>query len=335
MTRVMGVQDIRQLIEKVGIKNFFLKLVDQIRSDYQRFDEFDKHPRFATHLVDGVIELMPISDQQFYSFKYVNGHPNNPKSNLQSVVGIGQLSSIENGYPLLVSEMTVLTAMRTAATSALASQYLASKKDDSFGIIGTGAQGEFQVLAHQFLLGTREVHYFDTDPKAMEKFKENLKPHHVRLSPCKDARSVVENSSIITTATAQRGHHKIIEKEWLRKGQHINKIGGDCPGKTELDPEILSNAKIVVEFLEQTKIEGEIQQGNARVYATLEELVSKKKPGRESEEEITLFDSVGFAIEDYSILRLVHELSQGYRIGQEIDLIPKLSNPKDLFRVLR
>lgn len=332
--RVLTVENIRELIHKMTLKNFTLELITQIKSDYTRWAEFEKSPRHAIYVADGVIELMPIADKEYYAFKYVNGHPNNPKNKKQTVVATGQLSSVENGYPILFSEMTVLTAIRTAATAALASQYLVRKDAKTFGIIGTGAQSEFQTLAHHFALGFEEIFYFDLDPSAMEKFAKNLEPYHLKLIPCKDGRSVVEKSDLITTATAQKGHKKVLESSWIQKGCHINGIGGDSPDKTELDPEILKTSKIVVELLEQSKIEGEIQQYPGEIYAELWELVGGQKKGREKEDEITLFDSVGFAIEDYSTLRLVQRLAEEYNIGHQLGMIPETPDPKNLFGVI-
>ena len=334
MIRVMTVKEIALLVKKVSLKTFFLKLIDQLISDYQRWDEFEKCPRHATHVPGGVIELMPIADRQFYAFKYVNGHPNNPKENKLTVAATGQLSSVKNGYPLMISEMTLLTALRTAATSAMASRYLAKKNAKTFGIIGTGAQSEFQTLAHFFALGIDEIYYFDLDGKAAQKFEGNLRPYPLKLHRCASGKAVVEKSDIITTATAKKGHQKVIEASWIKEGVHINKIGGDCPGKTELDSALLPKCKIVVELLEQTKIEGEIQQSDTKIYAELWELAKKVKPGRTSNEEITLFDSVGFALEDYSVLRLIHQLAEEHNVGHLLDLIPEISDPKNLFGAL-
>jgi Predicted ornithine cyclodeaminase, mu-crystallin homolog len=333
--RVITVEDMKHLLHKVSLKTFMLKLIDQLESDYSRWNEFQKSPRHAIHYPHGVIELMPISDKKYYSFKYVNGHPKNPLQGHQTVVATGQFSDVASGYPILISEMTLLTAIRTAATSALASKYLAHRGAKTFGIIGTGAQSEFQTLAHYFALGIEEIFYFDIDPHAMEKFAKNLKSFDLKLHPCKDGRSVVEKSEIITSATAAAGHLKIISADWVKKGTHVNGIGGDSPGKTELDISLLERSKVVVELIEQTKIEGEIQQMKKNhVYAELWEIICKKKPGRESEQEITLFDSVGFALEDYSALRLVNDLAEEYKMGHMLDLIPHPKDPKNLFGVI-
>lgn len=336
MLRVITIGDLRNVVDKVGIESFFLQLIDRIEKDYIRWNEFDKSPRHACYYPDGVIELMPISDKDYYSFKYVNGHPENPKKGKLTVVAVGLLAKAAIGYPILISEMTLLTALRTASTSALASKYLARKNSKSFGIIGNGAQSEFQTLAHVFGLGVKEIHYFDTDALAMDKFAHNLRPYNLKMHPCKNSQEVVVASDIVTSATAAKGHAKIICEEWVKKGTHINGIGGDSPGKTELEASLTAKCKMVVEQLEQTKIEGEVQQvEHAHIYAELWEIATGKKRGRETDEEITLFDSVGFALEDYSALRLIHELAEKHNIGHMLDIIPDtLKNPKNLFSLL-
>ncbi|MCX7125995.1 MAG: ornithine cyclodeaminase [Gammaproteobacteria bacterium] len=331
MVKVITVSDIRKLINQIGIEHFFRELINSLEKEFSRWDRFDKSPRHAVHTHDGVIELMPIADDELYSFKYVNGHPNNAKQNKSTVVAVGLLSDVNNGYPLLLSEMTLLTALRTAATSALAAKYLAKKESRIIGIVGTGAQSEFQILAFKALFNIEAVKYFDIDPMAMKKFAANLKDQNFKLIACANAKEVIENCDIITTATAAKGHAQILMNEWVHAGVHINGIGGDCPGKTELDKAILPRAKIVVEYFPQSKIEGEIQQDDVEVYAELWELTSGKKIGRESDAEITLFDSVGFALEDFVILKLVRELSIKNNIGTEMDLIPDADDPKNLY----
>ena len=334
--RVLPVEDIRELIKKVGLKEFMLKLLDQLEKDYSRWDEFYKTPRHASYYPQGVIELMPITDKNYYAFKLVNGHPDNPKVHKLTVIATGMLAVASTGYPILISEMTILTAIRTGVTSAMASKYLVKKNVKNFGIIGTGAQSEFQAIAHHYILGVKEIYYFDIDPHAMEKFAANLKPLGLNLHPCKDAKSVVEKCDIVTTATAENGYHKVILESWVKPGTHINAIGGDSPGKTELDPALVRKCKIYVENFEQTKVEGEIQLLKPpKIFAELWELVTKKKEGRKTDEEITLYDSVGFAIEDYSILRLIYALSEEYKLGHLMGMIPDAKDPKDLFSFLK
>lgn len=334
MVRIVTVSDVQKIIQKIGIEKFYQDFIGALEKEYSRWNVFHKSPRHAIHVDQGVMEVMPICDDQFYSFKFVNGHPNNTTEKKLTVAALGLLAEIKNGYPLLISEMTLLTALRTSSTSALAAKYLARKNSKTAGIIGTGAQSEFQIMAQKALFDIQTINYFDIDKNAMEKFAHNIKKYKLNLVPCDNAQNVIENTDIITTATATKSQTQILNSEWVHAGLHINSIGGDCPGKTELDKNILSKTKIVVEYLPQSKVEGEIQQADAHIYAELWELVTGIKKGRENDAEITLFDSVGFAIEDFAILKFIYELSLKNNIGTDMKLIPDLENPKDLFSLI-
>lgn len=335
MVRIVTVDDMKSLIRKVTIEKFFEHLVDKMRDCFNRWPEFHKIPRSVSHFDYGVIELMPIWGKDYYSVKYINGHPLNPQQNKQTVVGIGMLADIATGYPVLISEMTLLTALRTAATSALASELIARKNSKTMALIGTGAQAEFQVLAHKAVLGIQKIKYFDLDAAAMEKFAANLAGYPIELEACHDVQSAIDGADIITTATAAKKQAHILKDAWIKPGVAINALGGDCRGKTELDPKILHRSKIVVEFIDQTQEEGEIQNYNAdEIYAELWELTSGKKPGRTSDDEIMVFDSVGFALEDYAALRLVSNLAEDFHIGHMLDMVPDCKDPKNLFGLL-
>lgn len=334
MIKIITINDIQKLIAQQGIIPFFQSLIHAVENEYKRWQHFQKSPRHAVHVDKGVIELMPTCDEELYSFKFVNGHPNNTAEKKLTVVAVGMLADVKTGYPLMISEMTLLTALRTAATSAVAAKHLARKNVKHIGIIGTGAQSEFQVMAQHALFTVETVKYFDVDPNAMKKFHTNLEGQSFTLIPCDDAKQVVQNVDMITTATASKKQSKVLSVSDIKPGLHINGIGGDCPGKTELDKDILSHTKIVVEFLPQSKVEGEIQQSHAEIYAELWEVVTGQKKGRDSDSEITLFDSVGFAIEDFAILKFIYALSEKNHVGVESDLIPTLDDPKNLFGLL-
>jgi ornithine cyclodeaminase len=337
--KVITVSDIAKLVKQHGFNQFILDLVKYIKDDFARWDEFDKSPRHAIHLSDGVIELMPIADKKYYTFKYVNGHPKNPISGKQTVVATGQLSDVANGYPLMFSEMTILTGFRTAATAIIATELLARQNSKTIALIGTGAQSEFQVLAHKLVRDITTVKYYDTDSDAMQKFAHNMQDSGLRLIACKNAEEAVRDSDIIIVCTACKDHVDVILDEWIKPGVHINGLGGDCPGKTELELPILFRSKVVVEYTPQSLIEGEIQRlspdmASEVVYGELWELIVCKKPGRQNMDEITVFDSVGFALEDYSVLRLVYDLANKYDMEQELDLVPQLDDPKNLISIL-
>ncbi|MGZ8911162.1 MAG: ornithine cyclodeaminase, partial [Methylococcaceae bacterium] len=299
--KILTVTDIRELLQIIGLESFFKRVTTALEEDFGRWREFSLSPRHGTYYPDGVIELMPCADQRLYAFKYVSDYPGNPLKAKLTVAAIGLLSDAINGYPLMISEMTLLTAFRTAATGVLAAKYLAREDAKSLAIIGTGAQSEFQALAFAGFFQLEEVRFFDTDPQAMVKFSRNLSGQKFRLVPCSSIIEAVRDADIVVTATAAKKRQFLFEFEDISSGAHIHSMGGDCPGKTELSAEFLNHVKVIVEYTPQTLAEGEVQQCEANlVYAELWELVGKYKPGRQNNQEITLFDSVGFALEDYS-----------------------------------
>ncbi len=332
--RLITIDDIKKIIDHFGIESFLIQVIEALRADFSRWPEFNKSPRHAIHYPQGVMELMPCSDNNFYSFKFVNGHPSNTAKGRLCVTALGMLAEVENGYPLMLSEMTLLTAIRTAATTALAAKYLARPNSHHLALIGTGAQAEFQFLAIQTVLPINTVSYFDPDTSAMNKFYKNLH-HKADLHPCPSIELAIKNADMIITATAQKKQNCLFEKTDIMPGTHINAMGGDCSGKTEFSVQLLKACKIVVEYLPQSQDEGEIQNlPGTEIHAELWRLITGEKTGRSNDEEITLFDSVGFALEDFSILRLVYNLSESLNIGQQVNLIPTPANPKDLYGVL-
>lgn len=338
--KIITVQSLTEIIKKHGFDNFLKDLMQALKRDYTRWDSFTKIPRPAMQISGGVLELMPICDnEKYYTFKYVNCHPKNPLVKKMTVVATGQLSEISTGYPLMFSEMTLLTAFRTAAESALATDLMAREDSHVLAMIGTGAQSEFQVKALQLVRNISEVRYFDIDNKAMDKFENNMKDSNLHLTRCKSAEEAVEGADIITVVTACRANVDVIKNDWVKAGVHINALGGDTVDKTELELDILYRSKIVVEYFEQSYIEGEIQRLSRKeaekMVISLHELVTGKKRGRNNSKEITLFDSVSIGLEDYAALRLTYELAQIYGVGEEKNFIPTMQDPKDLFSLIQ
>ena len=146
----------------------------------------------------------------------------------------------------------------------------------------------------------------------------------------------MEGAQIITTCTADKQYATILTDNMIGSGVHINAIGGDCPGKTELHPDILRRSEIFVEYPEQTRIEGEIQQ-LPQDYPVKElwRVITGREVGRDNARQITLFDSVGFAIEDFSALRYVRDKVAGSDFYEELDLLADPDDPRDLFGMLR
>jgi ornithine cyclodeaminase len=339
MVDYIGIEDIRRLVQALGAGEFIARLAQEIEDDYRRWDEFEKCPRLANHSPVGVIELMPITDGRQYTFKYVNGHPQNTARGLLTVTAFGVLADVDTGYPLLLSELTVTTALRTAAMSALAARWMARDDSRVMALIGNGSQGEFQAIGFRRLLGIEELRLFDVDPRATAKLERNLasipEMSGVKVTRASSASDACRGADIVTTVTADKRNAIILTPPMVRRGMHLNAVGGDCPGKTELHRDILlqSGARVVVEYEPQSRIEGEIQQlENDFPVIEFAEVVRGNTPGRGGRDEVTIFDSVGFALEDYSALRFLHSLLLEERSGRrQIDLVPDLEDPKDLY----
>jgi ornithine cyclodeaminase len=327
--------DVALLVQQRGVRRVLREMTEAIEEDFLRWNEFDKSPRVANHSPDGVIELMPVSDATRYAFKYVNGHPKNSLRNLPTVMAFGVLADVDTGMPLLLSEMTLTTALRTAATSAMAARALARKNSKTMAIIGNGAQSEFQALAFAEMLGIETFRVFDTDTAATQKLIANLKIMGLAAIACASIREAVKGADIVTTVTADKTNATIITPDMLGPGMHINGVGGDCPGKTEIHADVLRAAKVFVEYEPQTRIEGDLQQMPANFAVTeLWNVLSGNAIGRSSNEDVTFFDSVGFAIEDYSALRYLYEQATHAGNHEELPLIPLLADPKNLFGLL-
>ena len=339
-TLFLSPQDVAGIVSRQGLVKTLQGMAACIEQDFLRWQSFDKSARLASHSADGVIELMPIADAHIYTFKYVNGHPKNTAQGLSTVMAFGVLADVATGVPLLISELTLTTALRTAATSAVAARALARPDSRVMALIGNGAQSEFQALAFHHLLGIEEIHLYDIDAEATVKLMRNLQANPdtagLRLRVCGSPAQAVRDADIVTTVTADKTNATIITADMLKPGTHLNAVGGDCPGKTGIHPDLLLAAKVFVEYEPQTRIEGDLQQ-MAPDFAVTElwQVLSGEKAGRDSAAQITVFDSVGFALEDFSALRYLHETAQLLAIGSSIPLIPRLDDPKNLYQLVR
>ncbi|MFD2845138.1 ornithine cyclodeaminase [Paracoccus cavernae] len=331
----VSVEMMMKLLLERGIEETVIELAAYVEEDFRRWPLFDKTPRVAAHSPEGVIELMPTSDGRSYGFKYVNGHPKNFRAGRQTVTAFGVLSDVDTGYPVLLTEMTILTALRTAATSAVVAKYLAPKGARTMAMIGNGAQSEFQCLAFKAICGIDTVRLYDIDPQATAKAAANLAGKGLTVVACSSGQEAIEGAQIITTCTADKQYATILTDNMVGAGIHINAIGGDCPGKTELHKDILTRSDIFVEFPPQTRIEGEIQQlPEDHPVTEIWQVMTGEAQGRTSEKQITLFDSVGFATEDFSALRYLKDRIAGRKDLQLLDMLADPDDPRDLFGMI-
>jgi ornithine cyclodeaminase len=331
-SRFLGSEAVARLVRHIGLAACIAEVADGIEAHFRRFPEFDKTPRVASHSRVGVIELMPVADAARYAFKYVNGHPANTRAGLPTVMAFGVLADVATGAPRLVAEMSVLTAIRTAAMSALAARHLARPGARTMALIGNGAQAEFQAIAFRDGLGVRTLRLFDTDPAATSKLVRNLAGAGLELVRCASVAEAVRGVDIVTTVTADKALATIVTPAMVEPGMHFNAVGGDCPGKTELHRGVLEAAAVFVEYEPQTRIEGDLQQMPADFAVTeLWRVLNGEAPGRTGVDQVTVFDSVGFALEDFAALVWLEAAAARLGIGEPLDLVALADDPKDLF----
>jgi len=336
VTLQLDARDTVAIVRALGLPACLRGVAERIDRAFRRWPEFDLRARVPSHSPDGVIELMPVADASEYGFKYVNGHPGNPRRGLPTVTAFGVLADVATGVPTLFAELTLATAIRTAATSALAACHLARAGARTMALVGNGAQAEFQAIAFRELLGVRTLRLFDVDPAATAKLAANLAGEGFALHACASAADAARGADVLTTITADKANATIVVQSMVAPGLHLNAVGGDSPGKTELDPAVLAGASVFVEFEPQTRIEGDLQRMPADFPVTeLWRVLTGAAPGRRHVDEVTVFDSVGFALEDLATLGFLRDAAIGLGIGRPFALVPQGADPKDLFGVLR
>ncbi len=266
----------------------------------------------------GDFRAMPAYFDGAAGLKWVNAHPQNPsRHGLPTVRGMYILSDPETASPLAVMDATWLTAARTGASAAVATRHLARAGSRTLGFVGCGAQARTLLAALRVIDPDLEIVTADRQAESAEAF----------ASECGGRAGTVQEAvgcDIVCTATPSSS--PVVRREWIRPGTHINAMGADGHGKQELEPQILLDALVVVDDLNQATGSGEVnvplREGILDVESlqtNLGEVVAGLKPGRRSDEQITLFDSTGLAIQDVALARVVYEAARRQGAGRKLD----------------
>jgi alanine dehydrogenase len=258
--------------------------------------------------------------------KIITYYKNNRARGLPSLFGVIVLNDLQDGRPIAIVDGTYITASRTGAAGAVAAKYLARRDSHFVGVIGAGTQGRYQVAALNEIMEISSVKVYDKIPKSASDYvKEMSSKYKFRISQTDTPEFAVEDADIVVTVTPSTG--PIVLNDWIREGTHINAIGADSPGKQELDPLIVPRAKVVVDSIAQCVERGEIQTAvrtgllkKENIYAELSEIVLGRKPGRQTAEEITLFDATGMAVQDITTAYTVYQLAKKRGLGTEVRL---------------
>lgn len=279
---------------------------------------------------EGDFRVMPtyLLSSHAAGVKIVNVHPNNPtKYGLPTVMGTIVLLEPETGYPMCVMDGTWLTAIRTGAGSGVATKYLAKAGPISVAMIGAGVQARTQLMALAEVRPISSAKVYDLVPESSERFVKSMRRlMKGRLTSVSSVDEATQGADVIVTVTPAR--KPVLFSRYVRPGAHINAIGADAPGKQELDTEIMRRAKVVVDDMEQASHSGEVQTCLRKgllprddIYAELGDIVAGKKKGRESDDEITVYDSTGLAIQDVSTALAVYRNAIRRHVGTRVSML--------------
>ncbi len=268
----------------------------------------------------GDLRAMPAYIEGHAGIKWVNSHPNNRERGLPTVMAVLIYNDPETGFPLAVMDATHLTNLRTGAAGGIAGKYLARRDSRVIGFIGCGMQAETQFMALKEIFDIEKALCHDISSKSAEKFAGMLHKFGVDAE-ITDAERACRCDILVTTTPSRK---PVVKAEWIQEGLHVNAIGADAPGKQELDPEILRKGRIVVDDYQQALHSGEVNVPISKgilspesIHASLGEIIAGIKSGRESDDEITVFDSTGLAIQDIAAARVVFERAVELGIGRK------------------
>jgi alanine dehydrogenase len=282
---------------------------------------------------NGDLRTMPsyVEDMDVSAVKIVNVHPDNRNYGMRTVMALLVLINPHTGAPLAVMDATHITDMRTGAASGIASKYVAKPNPKVLGIIGCGNQARTQMLA----LITQydhfdEVRLYDIYPEKAKALAREFRRHYKekvgKIKAVSEAKLCVVDSDIVVTATSSRA--PIVLDEWVRPGTHFNCIGADAPGKQEMDPKILKRARLVIDDWDQASHSGEINVPLSKgelvkedVDAEIGHIVAGLKPGRENDDQITVFCSTGLAIQDCLTAKIAYDAAMAQKIGRSMQIV--------------
>ena len=268
-----------------------------------------------------------LAQDHICGLKWVNVHPGNPAKGLLTVMAKILLNDPDTGLEFADLDGTHITDYRTGAAGGVAVRYLARADATRLGLIGAGAQARTQVAAIIKVRSIREIVVFDRHREHSEAFAaEVAAAYGVKARAVTEVGEAVIGQDIVVTTTPSRT--PVVQREWVSPGTHINAIGADAAGKQELDPAILTAAKVVVDDWAQASHSGEINVALVRneltpeqIYGSLGEIVAGKKPGRVAPEEITVFDSTGLIIQDLALGQAVYRRARERGLGEEKDFL--------------
>jgi len=307
--------------------------IDAVRVAYSAFAngrvQMPSVQHLDVHQHNGEVDIKSgfVEDFGLMGTKIASGYYDNQKKGLPPGIAVIVLLDLETSMPLAIMDGTHITAYRTGAAGAVAASVLARKDSQKVGIVGAGTQGRMQLLALNEVFDIQDVKIWDIDRGIANQYKDQMTEDlSIDINVVDTPDAVAPDADILVTVTPSR--KALVNVDSIQDGMHINAIGADGPGKQELDPHIMTRAsKIVVDSLEQCRKIGEIQhaliQGlidESNIHAEIGEIINGNKLGRETDDEITLFDSTGLSAQDIAAAKIVYEAAKKKGLGKRINL---------------
>lgn len=281
-------------------------------------------PNGGFHIKAGVLSL----SRNYFAAKVNANFPENPaRMGMATIQGMIILCDADNGSPLALLDSGEITALRTAAATAVASKYLARPDSRTVTICGCGVQGRAQLAALSRVFPLEAVFAYDkSQQKALDFERELGASLNLSITATDELAGCVRRSDICITCTPSQ--ERFISDDNVGTGIFIAAVGADNPQKQEIHPALMGRSKLVCDVIEQCAAMGDLHHALAAgtmrresVYAELGEIVAGRKPGRESAEEIVVFDSTGMALQDVAAAATVYEKAIREQAGRPLKLV--------------
>lgn len=329
-TLFLSSADVQSILMSIGMDEVMDHLINDIEKAISKFNSdrtmIPTRSGFNYSIpAVGLVEWMPLYQKgDKVTLKLVGYHPNNPSNfNLPTIISTISQYDTKTGHLIGIMDGVLLTALRTGAASAIATNYMSSQDSEILGIIGCGAQAVTQIHAISRVRNIKKVLYFDVDEAASNSLKERSSFTNPDIEfECASIETIVEKSDIISTATSIEVNqgplfHGLKPKPHL----HINAVGSDFPGKVEIPRDIIDQSILCPDFLEQALVEGECQQVTREdIQVDLTTLVKSPTDYLEVRNKLTVFDSTGWALEDHVSMNQFLQWGAELNVGHEIEL---------------
>lgn len=291
---------------------------------------------FNPGVADMDIKSGHLKGADIFGLKLVSWFGENSKKDLPLLIGTTMIFDANTGAPQAILNADHITGMRTGAAGAIGAKYLAKKDAKTFLMVGTGHVAQFEIAATLLAIpGIETVKIYDPmseertraytetiKDKLSDKFSINK---DISFEAVTDLEAAVGSSDIIITATPSRA--AMIKKDWVQAGTHISCVGADMEGKQEIDEHLFKGNIVVVDDIGQAISVGETETAykaglidQTSIYSEMGDIILKNKPGRTSDEDITIFDTTGIALQDLMTSKIALELADKKNLGITIDL---------------